>query len=128
VDYSDDPPMKVVLVDVENAHAAATPECPYDRDRIEPPAVAVHVRSATAQFRWFASRQESAEYLARVPVRWPRTMAIGSPRSVASIRSRRARARSAHAYAERAVLERFRKVLSGEWPPHGPIVVRVRRG
>jgi hypothetical protein len=88
----------------------------------------VLVRTAHGQFRWFASRQESAEYLARVPV-----MAenhgdrIAAERRLDPVTSREERA-AARAYAERAVLERFRKVLSGEWPPHGPIVVRVRRG
>jgi hypothetical protein len=35
IDYTGDPLMRRVMLDVENAHAASSPECPLDRDRLE---------------------------------------------------------------------------------------------
>jgi hypothetical protein len=78
------------------------------------------------QFHWHASPRAAATYLRRaLPMAENHGDRILAERRLDPVTTREERA-AAIAYNERAVLERFRKVLSGEWPAHGPIVVRAK--
>jgi hypothetical protein len=86
------------------------------------------VRSAHRQFQIF-TREEAIRFLATAP-----KMAENHGDRIAAYRRLRPtstpeeRAR-AHAYNERAALERLQKILRGEWPASyadGPIIVRAK--
>lgn len=85
------------------------------------------MRSSSQQFHLF-TRQEAAVYLARASMMaesyddrvaaWRRLMPVTTA----------AEREASRAYTERAALKRFRKLLTGEWPEHGPIIVREPEG